>query len=129
MLSFIGLILLVTQSFAGFYLTGYGNRWSCFACDYTTAGDLAAQIIILIALIIQIIIALNDLAPKRFIDKDLEVIGLLLNVIIIIMVIAGYLAFMITYFEYDSWPATGFYAGIVVGILNTILFYLKYKNK
>jgi hypothetical protein len=69
-ISIIGIILLATQYFAGIYIGAY--RYSCLDCEYWTAGDLAAQIFILIFLIAQIPIALNDLLPKRFIDRDLS---------------------------------------------------------
>ena len=127
--SIIAIILMATQYFASFFLTGYSARHSCLDCDYATAGDLAAQIITIILLVIQIVIALNDLVPNRFIQKDLETAGLLMAILTIILVVGGYLSFMITYFEYDSWPEGGFYAGIIAGIVNTIMFFLKYKNK
>lgn len=127
--SIIALILMLTQYFGALWYTGYGLRYSCLTCDYATTVDLAAQIVTILALIFQIIIALNDLVPKRFIEKDLTTIGLFCAVMSILMMIIGYTGFMLAYWEFDTWPEGGFYAGIIAGIINTIMFLLKYKNK
>ena len=128
-LSIVGIILLAAFAFAGFYYPGYGNRFSCFDCEYWTQGDLAAQVIVLILLILQIVIALNDLLPKRFIEKDLDKIGMILAGFTILIVIIGIASFGIYYSEYEWWPETGFYGSIIAGILNLILFFLKDKNR
>jgi len=128
-LSVVGIILIAAFSFAGFYLPSYGNRYSCLGCEYWTPGDLAAQIIMIILLIIQIVVALNDLLPKKFIEMDLEIFGILVAGLTILLAIIGIASFGITYEAYTWWPETGFYGGIIAGILNTILFFLKYKNK
>ncbi len=128
-LSIIGIILLATQWFAGFYYTGYGNRYSCFDCDYWTPADLTAQILMLIFLIAQIVIIINDLLPKKFIHRDLDKFGLLLAGCTVLLAIIGLASFGIYYDAYDWWPDTGFYGSIIAGILNTILFFLKSKNK
>ncbi len=129
-LSIIGIILLATQYFAGFYYTGVGeNRYSCFDCGYATPADLTAQIFVVILLIIQIVIALNDLLPKRFLEKDLDKIGMILAVLTIVFVIIGLSSFGIFYSQYDWWPETGFYGGIIAGLINAIMFFLKYRNK
>ena len=129
--SVIGIILIAAFDFAGFYWTGYspGNRYSCLGCEYSTGGDLAAQVIMLILLIIQIVVVLNDLLPNRFIEKDLEKYGMLLAVLTILFAIIGIASFGVARSEYEWWPETGFYGGIIAGLLNTILFFLKYKNK
>lgn len=128
-LSVIAIILLLTLDFAGFYLPSYGERYSCLGCEYYTPVDLAAQVIILILLILQIIIALNDLIPNRFIDKNLNQIGLILAGLTILFFIIGLSSFGIEYMDYDWWLMTGGYGVIIAGILNTILFFLKSKNK
>ena len=127
--SIVGIILLAALDFAGFYYPGYGNRFSCFDCEYWTPGDLAAQVIILILLILQIVIALNDILPKRFIEKDLDKMGMILACLTILFVIIGIASFGIYYSEYEWWPGTGFYGAIIAGILNLILFFLKDKNR
>jgi hypothetical protein len=126
-LSIIGIILVATQYFASVYIGVY--RHSCLDCEYATAGDLAAQIIILILLIVQIIVAINDLLPKRFIQKDLTVYGLGLAALTILMTIVGIASFGAEYGAFNWWPETGFYGAIIAGILNTVLFYLKYRNR
>jgi hypothetical protein len=128
-ISIIGIILLSAFAFAGFYLGGGNYRYSCFDCEYATALDLTAQIFVLILLIIQIVIAINDLIPKRFIEKDLTKIGMGLAGLTIIWVIIGIAGFGGTYSAYEWWPETGFYGSIIAGLLNTILFFLKFKNK
>ena len=128
-LSIIGIILLATQYFASFYLGGGNYRHSCLDCGYATPADLAAQIFVLILLIIQIVIALNDLLPKRFLEKDLDKIGMILAVLTIVFVIIGLGAFGIEYSEYEWWPETGFYGGIIAGLINAVLFFLKDRNK
>ncbi|MFX1571587.1 MAG: hypothetical protein ACFFB0_02480 [Promethearchaeota archaeon] len=128
-LSLIGLILLAALDFAAFYLPNYGTRYSCLGCEYSTSGDLAAQIIILILLIIQILIALNDLLPNKFIKKDLEKYGMFLAVATVLFAIIGISSFGAEYGDYDWWAAEGFWGSIIAGLLNTILFFLKYRNK
>jgi len=86
---------------------------------------------IIVLLIIQIIIVLNDLLPKRFVDKDLSVIGLGLAALTMLFAIIGIASFGAEYDDLVSswWPETGFYGGIIAGLLNLILFALKYKNR
>ena len=129
-LSIVGIILIATQYFASFYVSGY-YRHSCLDCEYSTDGDLAAQIMMIILLIVQIIVVLNELLPKRFVEKDLSIVGLGLAGLTILFAIIGIASFGA---EYDSivsewWPDTGFYGGIIAGLLNLILFTLKYKNR
>ncbi|MHA2325703.1 MAG: hypothetical protein ACXACB_09900, partial [Promethearchaeota archaeon] len=88
-----------------------------------------AQITIIILLLIQIVIAINDLLPNRFIEKNLDREGMILGLLTIIFVIIGIGAFGIVYSEFDWWPETGFYGAIIAGLINTILFFLKYKNR
>ncbi|MFX1593501.1 MAG: hypothetical protein ACFFB6_05255 [Promethearchaeota archaeon] len=128
-ISIIGIILLATQYFASFYLGGGQYRHSCLDCEYATGGDLAALIIILILLILQIVVALNDLIPKRFIKIDLDKWGIVLGGLTIFWVIVGIASFGIAYALYEWWPDTSFYSSIIAGIINTVLFYLKFKNK
>ncbi len=128
-LSIIGIILLATQYFASFYLGAGYYRHSCLDCEYATSGDLAAQIIMLIFLIVQIVIVINDLLPNKFIQRDLDKFGLLLAGCTVLLAIIGLATFGIAYEAYEWWPDTGFYGGIIAGILNTILFFLKSKNK
>jgi len=125
----IGIILLATQYFMSFYLSGSGYRHSCLDCEYATTVDLIAQIIVIILLVIQIILALNDLLPNSFIKKDLTSTGLFVAALTVIWVLIGLISFGVTYMEYEWWPDTGFYAGIIAGIVNTVMFFLKYKNK
>jgi len=128
-LSVIAIILLAALPFAGFYYSGYGNRFSCFDCEYSTAGDLAAQVVILLLLIAQIIIVFNDLLPNKFIDKDLDKFGLILAALTIVWVIIGLASWGVVREAYEWWPETGFYGSIIAGILNTVLFFLKSRNK
>jgi len=128
-LSVIGIILLAALDFAGFFYTGYGNRYSCLGCEYSTPVDLAAQVIILILLILQLIIALNDLLPNRFIEKDLNQIGMILAGLTILFFIIGIASFGIEYSEYEWWLETGGWGVIIAGTLNAILFYLKFRNQ
>ena len=130
-ISVIGIILIAALSFAGFYLTGpySGNRYSCLDCEYSTPGDLAAQIIMLILFIIQLVVVLNDLLPNKFIQKNLDIYGMLLAGLTIIFAIIGIASFGIKYVEFEWWPEVSFYGSIIAGILNLILFFLKYKNR
>ena len=70
-------------------------------------------------------IALNELLPERFIDKDLEKLGLLLALLTFIFAIIGIASFGVYYAENEWWPEAGFYGGLVGGLINIILFYLK----
>jgi len=128
-LSIVGIILIATQYFASFYLGGGNYRYSCLDCEYSTDGDMAAQIMMIILLIIQIVVVLNDLLPKRFINKDLSIVGLALAGLTMLFAIVGIASFGAEYSDFEWWPETGFYGGIVAGLLNLILFFLKYKNR
>ena len=128
-LSILGIVLLAPFEFAAFDLGGGYIRFSCLTCEYATAGDLVAQIFIIILLIIQIVIALNELLPNRFIDKDLDKIGIGLAGLTFLFAIIGIASFGIAYSSYEWWPELGAYASIVVGILNGLLFFLKDRNK
>ena len=130
-LSIIGIILIAALNFAGFYYENYysGNRFSCLDCSYSTGGTLAAQVFMLIFLIIQIVIVLNDLVPNRFIKMDLDKYGMILAGLTFFLAIIGLASFGIEYSEYEWWPSEGFYGGIIAGLLNTILFFLKSRNR
>ena len=128
-LSIIGIILLATQYFASFYLGAGNYRHSCLDCEYATGGDLTAQILMLIFLILQIVIDINELVPNKFIKTDLDKMGLLLAGCTTLLAIIGLATFGIVYAEYEWWPDTGFYGAIIAGLLNTILFFLKWRNK
>ena len=128
-LSIIALIMLLIGPFAGFYYTGYGNRYSCLGCEYYTDVDLTSQIIILILLILQIVISLNELLPNRFISKDMTLIGLILAISTFSFALIGLISFGVYYSEFDWWADLGFYGTLVGGLLNAILFFLKKRNQ
>ncbi len=128
-LSIVGIILIATQYFASFYLGGGYYRHSCLDCEYSTDTDIAAQVMMIVLLVIQIVVVLNDLVPKRFVDKDLTIIGLGLAALTMLFAIIGIASFGAEYGDFEWWPDTGFYGGIVAGLLNAILFALKYKNR
>jgi len=128
-LSIIGLIMVIIGPFAGLYIGGGNYRYSCLDCGYSTPGDYAAQIIILILFIIQIIIALNDLLPTQFIKQEIAKFGIYIALLTLILAIIGLAAFGISYALNEWWPELGFYGSAVAGVLNTVLFYLKQKNK
>ena len=128
-LSILGIVLLAPFDFAAFDLGGGYIRFSCLTCEYATTGDLIAQIFIIILLIIQIVIALNELLPNRFIDKDLDKIGIGLAGITFLFAIIGIGSFGAAYANYDWWLELGAYSSLVAGILNAILFFLKDRNK
>ena len=128
-LSIIAIITEIIGPFAGFFLTGYSNRLSCLDCEYSTSVDLILQYLILILFVIQIIIALNELLPNKFIPKDVTKYGMHLAILTWIFAIIGLASFGITYSSYEWWPELGFYGTVVGGILNTILFFLQQKNK
>ncbi len=76
-------MLVAISFFAGFYYGGYGARYSRLGFEYWTTGDLIAQIFILILFIIQVVIALNNLLPKKFISIDLTKYSLYIAIIIV----------------------------------------------
>ena len=127
-LSIVGIILIATQYFASVYFGGYYYH-SCLDCEYSTDGDIAAQIMMIILLIIQIVVVLNELLPSRLIKKDLSIAGLALAGLTMLFAIIGIASFGAEYGDFEWWPDTGFYGGIVAGLLNAILFALKYKNR
>jgi hypothetical protein len=128
-LSIIALIMLFIGPFAGFYLGGGNYRYSCLDCEYSTILDFISQIIIIALFILQIIIALNELLPSKFISKDMTRIGLYLAILTFVFALIGLSSFGIEYASYEWWPELGFWGAIVGGLLNSILFFLKQKNK
>jgi hypothetical protein len=127
-LSVIAIIMEIIGPFAGFYLGGYGNRFSCLDCGYSTGVDLALQIIVLILFVVQIVIALNELLPNKFIPIDITKYGMYIAITSVVFAIIGLAAFGIAYSWYEWWPELGFYGLVVGGILNTILFFLQQRN-
>jgi len=127
-LSVIAITTELIGPFAGFYLGGYGNRYSCLSCSYSTGVDLILQYLLLILFVIQIIIALNELLPKKFIPIDASKYGMYIAITSIAFAIIGLASFGITYSWYEWWPELGFYGLVVGGVLNTILFFLQQRN-
>jgi hypothetical protein len=128
-LSVIAIVMELIGPFAGFYLGGYGSRYSCLGCSYSTGVDLALQILVIILFVLQIVIALNELLPNKFLPFDIAKYGMYIAITCIVFTIIGLAAFGITYSWYDWWPELGFYGLVVGGILNTILFFLKQRIK
>ena len=128
-LSVIAIITEIIGPFAGFYYSGYGNRYSCLDCGYSTGVDLALQILVLILFVIQIVIALNELLPKKFIPMDVTKYGMYIAITSIAFAVIGLASFGITYSWYEWWPELGFYGLVIGGVLNTILFFLQQRNK
>jgi hypothetical protein len=134
-ISVIGIIMVAALLFAGFYLPGYGNRFACFGCEYSTGGDAAARIIMIILLIAQIVLAINELLPEKFINIEfinVNLLGMILSGLTILFAFIGLGAFGINYGAIDGfewWPEAGFYGGAIAGIINVILFTLKFLNK
>ncbi len=79
-LSIIAIVTEIIGPFAGFYLGGSEYRWSCLDCEYSTGVDIILQYIILILLVFQIIIALNELVPNKFIPLDVNKYGMYLAI-------------------------------------------------
>ena len=127
--SLVGIILVSVSYFAGFYLGGGNYRYSCLDCEYSTAGDLTAQIFMIILLIIQIVVVVNELLPKRFIPQDLTKIGIGLAALTMVFAFIGLASFGAEYSEYNWWPEAGFYGGVFSGLINVILFFLSLKRK
>ncbi|NVM44613.1 MAG: hypothetical protein HWN79_06835 [Candidatus Lokiarchaeota archaeon] len=128
-LSVIAIVTEIIGPFAGFYLGGSSYRWSCLDCEYSTGLDYALQIIIIILFVIQIVIALNELLPNKFIPMDITKYGMYIAITTIVFAIVGLASFGITYAYYEWWPELGFYGLVIGGVLNTILFFLQQRNK
>ena len=132
-ISLVGLILILVTDFAGFYYSGYGVRYSClFGCEYYTDADLTAQIFMIILFIAQIIVAINELLPEKFIPfEKMDFIGLILSSLTVFFAVIGIGAFgIIRGFigGYDWWPEAGFYGSFVAGILNAVFYFLRFRN-
>ena len=128
-LSIIALVMLLIGPFGSFDLGGGNYRYSCLSCEYSTIGDYTSQIFILILLILQIVIAVNELLPNKIISRNMTQFGLLSALMIFGFSLIGLISFGVTYEAYYWDVDIGFYGPIVAGLINTILFYLKYKNK
>ncbi|UCC20973.1 MAG: hypothetical protein JSV62_06735 [Promethearchaeota archaeon] len=126
--SIVGIILVATQWFASLW-TGAYYYHSCLDCENATPGDLTSQILILVFFVCQIVVSLNDLLPKRFIQRDLALYGLILAGFTVLFAIIGIVLFGTYWDAYEWWPDTGFYGAIIPGIINIILFFLKFKNR
>ncbi|QEE15448.1 hypothetical protein DSAG12_01273 [Promethearchaeum syntrophicum] len=130
-ISFIGFLVVLFSKFAGFWLTGYytGERYSCLFCEYGTFIDIASIVIILLSILGQIIVVLNEILPKQLIKIDLSLVGLLFAIGTIIFSIVGLVGFGIVYSDYEWWPEAGFYASIITGVFNGLLFAVKFVSK
>ena len=128
-LSIIALIMLIIGPFGWLYIGSGNYRYSCLDCEYSSIGDLSAQYFILILLILQIIIAINDLLPNKFISRDMTLFGLLIAVMIFGFSLIGLISFGVTYSYYEWGVDIGFYGPVVGGLINTLLYFLKNKNK
>ena len=128
-LSIIALVMLLIGPFGYLDIGGGTYRYSCLSCEYSTIGDYTSQIFILILLILQIIIAVNELLPNKFISRDMTQFGLLSALMVFGFSLIGLISFGVTYDAYYWGVDIGFYGPIVAGLINTILFYLKHKNK
>lgn len=128
-LSLIGLVLVASTNFAGFWLENYytGSRYSCLTCEYSTEVDRAAIILVILLLLGQIAISLNDLLPNKFLAENISRLGIFFAASTLLLTIIGGVAFSVSYSEYDSWLETGFYAGALAGLINSVLFFLKGK--
>jgi len=128
-LSLIGLVLVASTNFAGFWLENYytGSRYSCLTCEYSTEADRAAIILVILLLLGQIAISLNDLLPNKFLPENVTRLGIFFAASTLLLTIIGGVAFFISYSEYDVWLETGFYTGALAGLINSILFFLKGK--
>jgi len=128
-LSIIALVMLIIGPFGGTWQGGSIYWYSCLDCENSTIGDYTSQIFILILLILQIIIALNELLPKKLISRDMTLFGLLSAIMIFGFSLIGLISFGVYYDYAEWWVDIGFYGPVVAGVINTILFYLKHKNK
>ena len=129
-LSVIAIVMELIGPFAGFYLGGYGSRYSCLlGCIYGTGVDITLQILVLLLFVVQSVIALNELLPNKFLPIDIAKYAMYIAITSIVFTVIGLAAFGIAYSWYDWWPETGFYGLVVGGILNTILFFLQQRNK
>lgn len=129
LLSFIALIMVIIGPFAYAWIGGNTYYYSCLDCENSTIGDYFSQIVIIILLILQIVISINEFLPNKFIKKDTTKYGLYLAGLTLIFTIIATTSFGIGYIAYDWWPDIGFYGPLVAGILNTLFFYFKLKNK
>jgi hypothetical protein len=132
-ISLVGLILILVTDFAGFYLTAVGNRYTCLiGCDYATGGDIAAQVFMILLLIAQMVWSINELLPEKFIRiEKMNLIGLILSSLTVLFAVIGIGAFGITYGfigGYNWWAEPGFYGGFVAGIINSVFYFLRFKN-
>jgi len=91
--SIIAIILEIIGPFAGFYLGGGQYRYSCLDCEYSTGIDYAMQILAIILLVIQIIIALNELIPNKFIKMEVTKYGMILAILTLVFAIIGIASF------------------------------------
>ena len=126
--SIIAIILEIIGPFAYFYLGGGNYRYSCLDCEYSTGVDYMMQILAIILLVIQIIIALNELIPNKFIKMEVTKYGIILAILTMVFALIGIASFGISYAFYEWWPDLGFYGLAIGGLINTILFFLKQKN-
>jgi len=132
-ISLIGIIIIAASYFAGFYYSVYGYRYSCLSgCGYTTGGDLAAQVFMILLLLAQIILAINELLPNKFFSfEKIDIIRLILSSSTILFAFIGLGIFGIIYgfiHGFDWWPEAGFYGGFAAGVINSIFYILRFKK-
>jgi len=139
-LSIIALVMLLIGPFGGFNLGYSWNGYSCLYCFgyfIETIVPYLMQILILILLILQIITSINNLLPEPFLPKDSKagfistsLFGIISSAMIWGFAIIGLIVFGITFaYANDWWMDIGFYGPVVAGIINMILYILRFKNK
>ena len=129
--SFIGIILLLVTDLGGFWLTGYytGERYSCLFCEYGSVFDRIVIILLVLLLLGQGVIGLNNSLSQRFFPQKLETLGLLLAASTVIFTIIGGISIAIEFADYEWWFETGFYTGLIVGLINGGMFFLLRTKK
>ena len=69
------------------------------------------------------------MCEKKFISIDLTKYSLYIAITTFALAIIGLISFGVVHIGDEWWPELGFYGSVVGGFLNTILFFLKQKNK
>ena len=130
-LSLIAIILLLTTEFGGFWLTGYytGERYSCLFCEYGSFFDKIIIVLLIILFIGQGAISLNNVLPQKYLPQKLETIGMISAGVTAFLTIEGGIAIAIEFSVYwEWWLDTAFYAALITGLVNFILFFILRKN-
>ena len=128
--SIIGFLSLAFLELGGFSLSEYsGFNSICLLCASTSPAFRGIIFIAVLALFVQVLIGISYFIPQKFLPSILANRGIILASITLGFTLLGGFAIATVYDIFTWWLGVGFYGGLIAGITNVILFYIKRRKK